>query len=357
MSTATWVFVDEIYVDPAIAADSGDGSSGSPYGDFQFLLDSESHSTGFGGTRINVKDGTDEILSADLDFSTNYLSGTPTGVSAPLAIQGYTATAGDGGIGGVNGDGSFSFVDEAALDFVMVVNMHCHNAGTSPILVLDNFCTLLGSEFDNSSNAVPVVMGETGSVIGSHFHDGANVGTFGSMIFYRNKFIDDKTNQSFTTVALEHNGSNCISVENEIWLDTAAVGGMHCGTNNFIYHNSVFQNAAGTDIGIAVTSTASSMHNYMGNLVEGFSGAGGIGIRAGNNTTSRFANYIDANYVFNCTNEYDRMFIALHGDQNNEIGTVSPFLDGPNKDFTPVNTGNIKEGSLPAIIGQVLEGL
>ena len=87
----------EYYVDPSIAANSGTGTIGDPYGDLQYALDNITRDT-TDGDRINIKSGTAEVLSSAIDYSTY---GTPT-IGAPLLYRGYASTAGDGGIGEID---------------------------------------------------------------------------------------------------------------------------------------------------------------------------------------------------------------------------------------------------------------
>lgn len=90
----------EVYVDPSLASDSGTGTSGDPYGDLQYALTQTS--VAGDGHRFNVKAGTAEILSADLNLAAGY---TPAETS-PKVIQGYASTAGDGDFQGYLADQS-----------------------------------------------------------------------------------------------------------------------------------------------------------------------------------------------------------------------------------------------------------
>lgn len=90
----------EIFVDPAINANSGAGTIGDPYGDLQHALDSETFDA-TNGNRINIKSGTPEVLSAQLSFA-NF--GTPS-VQRGLIVSGYDSAAGDGGIAKIDCSG------------------------------------------------------------------------------------------------------------------------------------------------------------------------------------------------------------------------------------------------------------
>jgi len=123
----------EYYVDPGSGNDStGDGlSDGTAWATIQHALDTITQ--GAVGDRINVKSGTADTLAAALDIATNYGSPSQT---APLIIQGYATSAGDGdfeagtGIGEVDGDGSYGMF-AAATNYVYVRHMKVHNCGSA----------------------------------------------------------------------------------------------------------------------------------------------------------------------------------------------------------------------------------
>ena len=85
-------------------------------------------------------------------------------------------------------------------------------------------------------------------------------------------------------------------------------------------------------------------------LVEGFSGVGGRGIEVP--TGNAFLSLYGGNAVFDCTTAYTIGDGNVHHDLgDNEILTESPFVDAANGDFTPVDTGNVRVGALPNVIG------
>ena len=86
--------MSEYYVDPSIAANSGTGTIGDPYGDLQYAIDSITKNA-TDGERINIKSGAEEVFSAAIDWATGM--GAPWG-GAPTLLQGYDSAAGDGGI-------------------------------------------------------------------------------------------------------------------------------------------------------------------------------------------------------------------------------------------------------------------
>lgn len=92
--------IDEVFVDPSLNSDTGNGVSlGTAYGDLQYAINNTT--LGTEGTRFNVVGGTAEVLTAALSFVAGF-TGTPSS-TAPIIIQGCTSTPGDGGRGSIQG--------------------------------------------------------------------------------------------------------------------------------------------------------------------------------------------------------------------------------------------------------------
>ena len=61
---------------------------------------------------------------------------------------------------------------------------------------------------------------------------------------------------------------------------------------------------------------------------------------------------LGANAAFNCDTAYDTPSnFTLMDLGDNETLIASPFNDAPNRDFSRVDIGNIKEGALPNNFG------
>ena len=122
----------ELYVDPSIAADSGAGTIGDPYGDLEYCLEQEDYDL-TNGIRVNIKAGTDEVVAAELSVAMASTAAPGKSVAwvptqaAPCVFQGYTTAAGDGGKGGISGGGSVSIYSDTALDFVHFVDLQQHH--------------------------------------------------------------------------------------------------------------------------------------------------------------------------------------------------------------------------------------
>ncbi len=310
----------ETYVDPAGNANSGAGTIGDPYLDLQYALDTMTRDA-TNGDRINILAGTDEVLAAALDLTTY---GTPN-TTAPLIIQGYTTTAGDGGIGGISGNGTYSIIASSTLDAIHFIDMHLHNSGSATIVSLDDFCYIVNCEIDNTTGSGlwldrPVIINcfihntgafglrcqQGGYVFGNHFENGAN---------------------SFTT-ACYLNSNASLATFNTFSLSGASNGIFVNLTAVTIANNSIYS-SSGTGQGIIIGGGGNAI--VVGNIIEGFSGVGGIGLQ----TIADGGLILKGNNAFynNTTDE------SLSGWESRDMGGdqslgASPFTDAANGDFT-----------------------
>jgi hypothetical protein len=337
----------EIYVDPAINADSGTGTSGDPFGDLEYAIEQTTHDT-TNGTRVNIKAGTDEVLAAALQTALADTVTTPAWVgfkTAPIIFQGYTTTAGDGGKGGISGGGSVGIMNGAVLDYVLFVDLHLHNCGSQAIIDLDNFCSVINCELDNTTGD-GIHLDADGLISGCYLHNiggvGAELLNTGLVTFC---YFLNETNDFSAAITLT---TDSFADRNLIKIDGAS-DGIRLGDKSSASHNSIWSNA-GTGKGFVPTAANKLIIHLLNNLVEGFSGAGGVGFDL---STSGTAIYLyGGNAAYDNTTEYsapnDYVILELGGAASNETLSASPFTDAANGDFSPVNTGNVKEGSLPA---------
>src|SRR5690242_15767610 len=104
----------DYYVDPLNGNDStGTGTSGNPWQTTQKALNTITRNT-TNGDRINIRNTASDVLTGALSFATY---GTPTTV-APLILEGYSSTAGDSGIGTLDGNASFIALDFSSKPFL-----------------------------------------------------------------------------------------------------------------------------------------------------------------------------------------------------------------------------------------------
>jgi len=316
--------VTETYVDPSIAGDSGTGTIGDPYGDLQYALNTMTQDT-TNGDRINIKAGTAEVLAASLSLATY---GTPA-TGYPLIFQGYTSTAGDGGQGAISGAGSYGIFADANLDYIVLADLELYNTGSSDVIDLDNFIGIYNCEIHTTSGEGIDIDG--GYIVGCYVYNVGNVLNNGiridNGIVYGCYVEYGVTNTPASGIRI---GGNAQAVSNIVKC-TGSMNGIY--TNNAqssTISNSIFSNG-GTGAGINGGSTSGQGRAVVNNVVDGFSGAGGVGISTEGDSTSALELML-SNAVYNCTTAYSKNALVLDVD-NDTLGSA-PFTDAANGDFS-----------------------
>ena len=328
----------EIYVDPAIAADSGAGTIGDPYGDLQYALNTVTRDA-TNGDRFNIKAGTAEVLSSAVTFATY---GSPT-TTAPVAFEGYTAAAGDGGVGEISGgDANITLFPNTSN--MIFKSLKLGNCGTNSVLIISTNCLVLDCEV-HSADGNGVWAGATNIVIvNNYFHDIGGYGVNGSSnMFVLNNYFLDGASRKFDRAIYIAGG---VAYGNIVSLNDTGGIGIYCnGAYCLIQNNSVFNAAAGTLYGILFASDFAITSACINNLVEGWSGAGGIGFYATSDTR-----LYRGNAAYNNTTNFDETDVNI--DSDNESLTASPFAKvGENtfanrsSYFAPVNIGLAWQGT------------
>jgi len=343
----------EIYVDPSIAGDSGAGTIGDPYGDLEYAIEQTTFDT-TNGTRVNIKAGTDEIVAAELGAAmadTVTTAAWAPSDTAPVVFEGYSTTAGDlagtetRAVLGGNGSSSIFFT---LMDFIHVRNLRMTNTGSNLVCQIDNYCSVINCEVDNSTNA-GIYCGILSTVMHNHVHNIAGRGIWNEQSLVAYNLIEGD-HVSGMLYGIDHS-SGGDTIHNIITVSGTA-GGVNLAIRSNVVNNSIYS-AGGSGAGI-VSSTANAMvGSVMNNLIEGFSGSGGKGIDLTSATSMSLRAY-GGNSVYDCETEYSgALRNAPYAFGGNETLTASPFTSASTKDFSPVNTGLIKEGSVPAAFSTV----
>lgn len=310
-----------IYVDPAIAGNSGTGTIGDPYGDLQYALNTATRDA-TNGNQINVKAGTAEVLTATLSFAT---FGAPTS-TAPCLIRGYTAAANDGGVGSISGAAAYTIIN--GTNFVSFVDMELHNSGSNPILATGQYATLLNCRIHNS----------TGNAINAGFRNiiercfienvaGIGVSTASSSMRIANTTFVDGANKF--TDAINISAGDISVINNIIYLSSNNDGIVTSGSalNFMCQFNSIAANGS-TGVGILIDNSDGM---FLNNIVSGFSGAGGRGIATGSGRQIPVYGY---NAVYNCTTAYSITSDVTTNLGNNITLSNSPFTNAAGGDFS-----------------------
>lgn len=299
---------DEIYVDPAIAANSGTGTIGDPYGDVQYALDQCNH--GGDGARFNVKAGTAEVLAAgglslDTHFATN---GAPL-VTEPLIIEGYTSAAGDGGIAEFTGTANSAafWVDTttggADADYVTFKNLKITTAQASGYAInFDNFNTVINVELISNHGGIDI---DTGIINGCKISYVDSAGILGlDRVTVTNNLLT-QTSGAFVKAISDSNYAvgNIINVRSgtdavQTIINTASNNIHAVVANNTILAN--ISSGASQTVGIRVNNPCMLVAN---NYIEGLNSASDEAINvASSSVGSILANNAFYNNTANVTN-------------------------------------------------------
>lgn len=341
------------FVDPSLGSDTGDGSVGTPWGRASGSVTQYALNTGItrdatNGDQINIKSDqavgvtttTDDTLGAALDLTTY---GTPT-EAAPLILRGYTSTANDGGIGGLNGAGSYAVISTSGK--VFFCDLHLHNSGAADIVTLSSHGGVIQCEVNTTTGAAVVVL-SGGNILNNHIHTFGTYGINSGSTKILGNYISDANATAAIAVT-----SNVYAAKNIITIAGATDGIQVSHDGTTIEHNSILS-AGGSGQGIIRAGNRQSQ-NYLNNLIEGFSGGGGIGIDLGAISENVVA--YGHNAVHNCAAAYSigsADFIIDLGD-NESLGD-SPFAKSGADTFAnrftyfaPLAVDNVQGGAYPS---------
>ncbi len=321
------------YVDPSIAANSGAGTIGDPYGDLQYALDTITRDA-TDGDQINIKAGTDEVLAAALDLSSY---GTPT-EDAPVIISGYENAAGDGGIGVIDCN-SNSLFSSTTLDHIVLKDLEIHSGGSANIVHLDTNITIINCTIHGTTGNCIVITG-SGYVFNCYFYD-ANIGTrVAADCIVLGNYFENKVNDFAAAISAVN---NAVIINNIIDIDGSTDGISVTGNKVAIINNTLYSNS-GSGQGIDCDH---SIINVLNNYFEGFSAAGGRGVLYRSN--SRITMHVNNYFYNNNQNEIKNGEVWL--DTGNVGLSESGLVDPANGDFRA--KGNLRAGAWPGAFPEI----
>lgn len=332
------------YVDPSIAANSGTGTVGDPYGDLQYALDQITHDT-TNGDRINIKAGTAEVLTAALDFTTF----GQVNVNGGLTIAGYTSAEGDGGIGEIDGNATYAIIDfsteKQAINFI---DMKMGNCGASN----DVIHAYRGIYFENceihTAGGHGIELSNYDLICWKcHFHNlGGNAVdgiTLGDTVCYDCFFEDGATYQFTNEVLLNCGAQGCI------FYNYTCTHGINAINRDVLplNHNSFFPGGTKASHGIYAGAAGLAKNWPSFNLFENCN----IGIQ------TPYAAYASpghsGNAFYDCTTNYTDPYGNGASHVDNESLTASPFEKSGSATFAnrktyfaPADEGNVRTGGL-----------
>jgi len=333
----------DIFFDPAIAANTGTGTIGDPYGDLQDGTSKVTWDTS-NGNWINIKAGTDEVMTAPWELDSHRVASN----AAPIGLRGYTSTAGDGGIGGISGGGSVAIYNEAD-SYVQFQDLHLHNCGAADILKVGGFGSNVNNvELDNTTGDALVVNANASGVflIGLNIHNVAGKGISSSgtqsQFFAFGCYLKNGANKFSAAIEVPRTASAC---HNIISIDGASDGIITGSYASQIAQNSILS-AGGTGKGIRHTQAVSGA--AVGNLVAGFSGVGGRGFDLHEDLST-----VGLNAAYDNTTEFVVSVFSKVNLGDNETLISSPFAKSGSDTFAnrlvyfaPLEVGNVWGGAI-----------
>jgi hypothetical protein len=338
----------ETYVDPSIAANSGTGTIGDPYGDLQYALDTMTRDA-TNGDRINIKSGTAEVLTGSIDL-TSY--GT-TSFTAPIIFSGYTSAAGDGGKGEIDGN-SNAVYNNTGGENTFWIDLILGNSGSNTVLTMDRFAAVIRCEVYGSTTHGILFAGGYGQAVQCWVHNIGNVGVYSNQTnstVLGCYFSNDGTHTLGQAVRQNTVSSTTAVINSFFNLDSTSSG---VGLPNWGQAQVVGNSFLTSGSGKAVASSSLGSAPVTNNLIEGFS----EGIDTFNGGTQGVLAVCNHNSFFNCTTDItsDNEIVFSQGNESlvsspfAKTGslptdfTSATFWDDVYAYFAPVDIGNVYSG-------------
>jgi len=273
------------YVDTS-AAGGGDGSESDPYDSLQEAIDTSSGPASSFGAVVWLCKGSETLDSAGIDWSSCSWRTAPK-----LLIMGYESTPGDGGLYGINMNGTEW--PSNADNMIVFHSLSVTNPGTTAGKFFSQSCyhsAIINchfSDFNADGNVVEMDQG-TNYITGCSFTDIdakciTGKAAVDSCFFYNSgtREITDCINEEPTWV------TNCL-----FSLD-GATNGIKGGSGSSYFNNSFFCDSGGTGYAIRDYEGNNWIHS---NVIEGFS----VGLRLENYAYAA-KSVVEANSLYNCT--------------------------------------------------------
>lgn len=311
--------ISQYYVSPASGNDTtGDGSIGTPWATVQKALNTITRNA-TDGDQINLQTGGTDTLGAALSYVTY---GTPT-ATAPLIIRGYTSAADDGGIGVISGAGSYAIL-AGNNDYIHLLDLRLTNVGGNVAVALRHHCSIQGCEIDTGTSRG---IDTSGAVIVDrcYIHDFSSFGVYdigGALISHSHI-------AACGSYLIALSGPMGRAHRNILKPATAVTAILLNAPGAEAVGNSI-SGSSGTAKGIEAAASLTRLV-CTNNIVQGFSGAGGVGISVP--STCVLAQY-HSNAAYNNTTNYSvaAKFLGVTG--NNDTLAADPFVDAANGDFS-----------------------
>lgn len=308
--------LQQLYVNPAIAGNSGTGTIGDPYGDLEYCLAQATHDA-TDGDQINIKAGTPEVLAAPLNPAAHF---GVAGVGNPTILRGYTAVANDGGMAEIDCGGHGSVLADA-LNYYLLADLEIHSPGDDEVWNTSAaecaaYCCIFHKGASTPTGNKYLVNAPSASLIGCKIHTSPRHGVYAANLI--GCYVDAISNLA----ALFSRADGCIFRFGETWSYVQTTG--HMG----YVKNSIFYSTVAATRGLAIAARG---YEVLNNIFCGISGAGGEGVDLGADPYM-----IGYNAFYNNTATYTwgtyLPFIDLTA--NDVTLAADPFTDAANGDFS-----------------------
>ena len=319
------------YVDSDIGTDTGAGTTGDPYGNIQHALDTVTRDS----TNGDIFYGKGSETLGGIINDTTY--GTPTS-TAPCVLAkwdaDWTLTAQDSTTGLLDSSMPYTYFYDIIFNCNGRTNGQSFDPHTSCVV---HKCVFHNSAYNNANGMCDL----NTTYVDCHFYNAyyAGRGNSGSRILGCH-FEDIETSAIWTNGGGGHYSNNTFDLSAHAGATAFEINsGSQTITNNSIYQS------AGTGTGIE-TGSGSESSVIANNLIEGFSGTGGVAFDIQSTGT-----LLIANAAYNNTTDFNKVG-NLFLDLDNESLGASPFAKSgagtyANRGtyFAPQDTGNVLGGA------------
>lgn len=334
----------QYFVDPNSGSDStGDGlSDSSAWASLQHALDTITPAAR--GDQINLKAGTANVLTGNLNFSTY----NPQ-IRRKLIVRGYTTSPNDGGIGTIDGNATHQI---GVLNTSALIDLEIRNltSAADGISMVANYSQLINCYIHTvNRDAIGIVQGRS-QVIDCRFENISRSACRAFAGLARNCYFANGADYSFTNalnLAAQGHLLNCFFVL------SGSSNGVDCTNQGHATINCTFFGGGSSGSGYINESSDGRGSTFAENIVAGFSGTGGKGC---NNLSDWGLMFRNNSFHDNETNIVDpSQGEEAYGEKfNNESLSSSPFaLSGANNFanrlayFEPKDVGNVLSGDFP----------
>lgn len=327
----------QYYVDPSIAANSGTGTIGDPFGDIQYALNTVTKDT-TNGDQFNIKAGTAEVLAADLSFATY---GAP-GANAPCIFRGYTSAANDGGIASI--DCSSYVFGGGTTNYCYYIDLNFVGGSATYALYAGGYSNIINCRFDSAITASNCIRsGTSNNIIGCAFYGSSqsrHLWAAGASSYILNCYFEGSP-----TLYNALLGSTSVFLNNVVNANNSSRTAVYiAGVGITVENNSFYNSTASTAQAIYIPNTNGYGIKISNNIIEGYSGVGGYGIRLDGTQHA----IVNNNRFYNCTTNIGGTGSYIYGTNNSTLA-ASAYTNPAGVDFT-VGT-EVKGLSVPPYIG------